>query len=86
MTVDEGKTDGGPLTSYSRFACIGSGFSAIGLGATLKRWYGIDDVRFFEKHSELGGTWFANQYPGTHAPERSFFPRFLTDAKCRYRV
>ncbi|OAQ86370.1 monooxygenase [Purpureocillium lilacinum] len=49
---------------YSQFACIGSGFSAIGLGATLKRWYGITDVRFFERHDQLGGTWFANQYPG----------------------
>ncbi|KAM4064976.1 l-lysine 6-monooxygenase (NADPH-requiring) domain-containing protein [Hirsutella rhossiliensis] len=50
--------------SYSQFACIGSGFSAIGLGATLKRWYGITDVRFFERHSDLGGTWFVNTYPG----------------------
>ncbi|KAK3321690.1 hypothetical protein B0H66DRAFT_552468 [Apodospora peruviana] len=50
--------------SYSQFACIGSGFSAIGLGAQLKRWYGITDIRFFERDSELGGTWFSNQYPG----------------------
>ncbi|KAK3385465.1 hypothetical protein B0H63DRAFT_433197 [Podospora didyma] len=50
--------------SYSQFACIGSGFSAIGLGATLQRWYGISDIRFFERHSDLGGTWFINQYPG----------------------
>lgn len=51
-------------TTYSQFACIGAGFSAIGLGATLKRWYGITDVRFFERHSKLGGTWHINQYPG----------------------
>ncbi|KAG6039002.1 hypothetical protein E4U41_003357 [Claviceps citrina] len=50
--------------TYSRFACIGSGFSAIGLGATLKRWYGITDIQFFERNSDLGGTWFANKYPG----------------------
>ncbi|CCF40220.1 hypothetical protein CH063_10847 [Colletotrichum higginsianum] len=24
--------------SYTQFACVGTGFSAIGLGATLKRW------------------------------------------------
>ncbi|POR39696.1 Uncharacterized protein TPAR_00120 [Tolypocladium paradoxum] len=48
---------------YSQFACIGSGFSAVGLGATLKRWYGITDIHFFERHSDLGGTWFANTYP-----------------------
>ncbi|OBR14566.1 Dimethylaniline monooxygenase [Colletotrichum higginsianum IMI 349063] len=50
--------------SYTQFACVGTGFSAIGLGATLKRWYGIGDIRFFERHSQLGGTWFINQYPG----------------------
>lgn len=51
--------------SYSQFACIGTGFSAIALGATLKRWYGIDDITFFERHQSLGGTWFISQYPGT---------------------
>ena len=51
-------------SSYSQFACIGSGFSAIGLGATLKRWYGISDVQFFERDDNLGGTWYANSYPG----------------------
>ncbi|RKL41678.1 hypothetical protein BFJ72_g5570 [Fusarium proliferatum] len=51
-------------SAYSQFACIGAGFSGIALGATLKRWYGITDVRFFERHSDLGGTWYANKYPG----------------------
>jgi cation diffusion facilitator CzcD-associated flavoprotein CzcO len=50
--------------NYSQFACIGTGFSAICLGATLKRWYGINDIQFFERYSELGGTWFGNTYPG----------------------
>ncbi|KAJ8123511.1 hypothetical protein O1611_g9572 [Lasiodiplodia mahajangana] len=45
-----------PKATYSGFACIGTGFSAIGLGATLKRWYGITDIQFFERHSKLGGT------------------------------
>ncbi|PHH87650.1 hypothetical protein CDD83_8594 [Cordyceps sp. RAO-2017] len=53
-----------PTVSYSQFACIGSGFSAIGLGATLKRWYGITDIRFFDRHADLGGTWHINTYPG----------------------
>ncbi|RCI09534.1 hypothetical protein L249_3927 [Ophiocordyceps polyrhachis-furcata BCC 54312] len=50
--------------SYSQFVCVGAGFSGIALGATLKRWYGIDNVRFFERHADLGGTWFINTYPG----------------------
>lgn len=52
------------LVNYSQFACVGTGFSAVGLGATLQRWYGIDDIAFFEKCGKLGGTWFINQYPG----------------------
>lgn len=58
------KSNAQQSVSYSQFACVGTGFSAIGLGATLKRWYGIDDIAFFERHSTLGGTWFINQYPG----------------------
>ncbi|KAK1461127.1 hypothetical protein CMEL01_14763 [Colletotrichum melonis] len=27
-------------------------------------WYGIGDIKFFERHSDLGGTWFINKYPG----------------------
>lgn len=50
--------------TYSQFACVGTGFSAIGLGATLQRWYSIDDIVFFEKCEKLGGTWFISQYPG----------------------
>ncbi|EHK22596.1 uncharacterized protein TRIVIDRAFT_179915 [Trichoderma virens Gv29-8] len=50
--------------TYSQFACIGTGFSGIALGCTAKRWYGISDIRFFEKNSDLGGTWLVNQYPG----------------------
>ncbi|KAH7029926.1 uncharacterized protein B0I36DRAFT_412440 [Microdochium trichocladiopsis] len=50
--------------SYSQFACVGTGFSAIALGATLRRWYDIEDIVFFEQHGQLGGTWFINQYPG----------------------
>ena len=51
-------------SSYTQFACIGTGFSAIALGATLQRWYGITSVRFFERGPELGGTWSWNRYPG----------------------
>ena len=52
------------VVTYSQFACIGAGFSGIGLGATLKRWYKNNDIVFFEKNEKLGGTWFINQYPG----------------------
>lgn len=51
-------------TTYTQFACIGSGFSGIGLGATLRRWHNITDLAIFERESSLGGTWTTNQYPG----------------------
>lgn len=56
--------------SYSLFSCIGTGFAAIALGAQLKRWYGIEDIQFFERHSSLGGTWFINKYPGMNTLPR----------------
>lgn len=62
FTIMESKGDS--HRNYSQFACVGTGFSAIGLGATLKRWYCITDIRFFERNDALGGTWHANQYPG----------------------
>lgn len=49
---------------YTQFACIGAGFSGIGLGVQLRRWYDIEDVQFFERHASLGGTWWTNRYPG----------------------
>ncbi|KAF2182322.1 FAD/NAD(P)-binding domain-containing protein [Zopfia rhizophila CBS 207.26] len=49
---------------YTQFACVGTGISAIGLGATLQRWYGITDIQFFERHADLGGTWYINKYSG----------------------
>ncbi|KAK2757318.1 hypothetical protein FQN54_004832 [Arachnomyces sp. PD_36] len=58
-------TDKAPETSsYSKVACIGSGLSAVALGATLKNWYDFDDVKFFERHATSGGTWYINSYPG----------------------
>ncbi|PGG97824.1 hypothetical protein GX51_07136 [Blastomyces parvus] len=58
------KSTGKDGSSYTRVACIGAGTSGIALGATLKRWYNFDDIRFFERHPDSGGTWWANRYPG----------------------
>ncbi|KAL4998898.1 hypothetical protein BDV10DRAFT_62258 [Aspergillus recurvatus] len=52
------------LPTYSQIACVGAGISGIALGATLKRWYQMDDIRFFERHSDCGGTWHISSYPG----------------------
>ncbi|KAK5790837.1 hypothetical protein VI817_008124 [Penicillium citrinum] len=50
--------------SYSQVACVGAGLSAVALGATLKRWYDLEDIRFFERHPTSGGTWYISTYPG----------------------
>lgn len=54
------------VPTVSQVACIGTGLSAIALGATLQRWYGVDDIRFFERHPSSGGTWYINSYPGKY--------------------
>lgn len=50
--------------SYTQFACIGTGFSGICLGATLRRWYNITSLRLFDTSPSPGGTWTLNRYPG----------------------
>jgi cation diffusion facilitator CzcD-associated flavoprotein CzcO len=61
--------DNTPIPSYSQIACVGTGLSAIALGATLKRWYSLEDIRFFEREREAGGTWNINRYPGTSSAQ-----------------
>lgn len=50
--------------SFSKIACVGTGISGIGLGASLQRWYNETDIEFFERSSQPCGTWSANKYPG----------------------
>lgn len=50
--------------SYTQFACIGTGFSGICLGATLRRWHAITSLRLFDTSPSPGGTWSSNRYPG----------------------
>ncbi|KAB8221580.1 hypothetical protein BDV33DRAFT_190345 [Aspergillus novoparasiticus] len=52
------------VPTYSQIACVGAGLSAVALGATLQRWYGLGDIQFFERHPTSGGTWYINSYPG----------------------
>ena len=44
-------------------AIIGSGFSGIGLAIRLKQ-DGVDDFVVLERNEGVGGTWWANTYPG----------------------
>ncbi|NNH70958.1 NAD(P)/FAD-dependent oxidoreductase [Nocardia uniformis] len=42
---------------------IGAGFGGIATGVALKQ-AGVEDFVIFDKHSGIGGTWWANRYPG----------------------
>jgi cation diffusion facilitator CzcD-associated flavoprotein CzcO len=48
---------------HRRIAIVGTGFSGLGMAIRLKQ-RGIDDFVIFEKHEDVGGTWWANSYPG----------------------
>ncbi|KAE8370649.1 hypothetical protein BDV27DRAFT_167514 [Aspergillus caelatus] len=61
------------LPTYSQIACVGAGLSAVALGATLQRWYGLEDIRFFERYPTSGGTWYINSYPGERGSAHPHF-------------
>ena len=47
----------------ARVAIIGAGFAGLGMAIRLKQ-EGHDDFVVLERFDEVGGTWFANHYPG----------------------
>ncbi|CAF3679072.1 unnamed protein product [Rotaria sp. Silwood1] len=42
---------------------IGTGFSGLGMAIKMNE-LGMDNYILLERHSHIGGTWYANQYPG----------------------
>ena len=44
-------------------AIIGAGFSGIGTAIRLRE-EGVEDFVVLERHADIGGTWWANTYPG----------------------
>lgn len=53
-----------PLYTKSSVAIIGAGFSGIATAITCLKKLDTDDFVIFDKHSNFGGTWWANTYPG----------------------
>jgi cation diffusion facilitator CzcD-associated flavoprotein CzcO len=49
--------------THHRVAIIGTGFSGLGMAIRLKR-EGEHDFVLLERAGEVGGTWYANTYPG----------------------
>src|SRR5918999_1402847 len=60
-------------------AIIGAGFSGLGTAIRLRQ-QGIEDFVVLERHDDVGGTWWANTYPGcacdvpSHLYSLSFAP------------
>src|SRR5437588_7230439 len=46
-----------------RIAILGAGFGGLGMAIRLRE-KGIEDFVVFERDEEVGGTWWANTYPG----------------------
>ncbi len=46
-----------------RIAILGAGFGGLGMAIRLKE-KGVEDFVVFERDEEVGGTWWANTYPG----------------------
>jgi cation diffusion facilitator CzcD-associated flavoprotein CzcO len=80
-TVDqqEASRNGGPAGRHVPIAILGAGFGGLGIAIRLKQ-EGVDDFIVFERDTEVGGTWWANSYPGcqcdvpSHLYSYSFAP------------
>jgi cation diffusion facilitator CzcD-associated flavoprotein CzcO len=53
----------GSIPRHARFGILGAGFGGLGMAIRLKQ-AGIDDFVVWERDAEVGGTWWANSYPG----------------------
>src|ERR687885_1848752 len=56
-------TTNGQLPTEVDVAIVGSGFSGLGMAIRLKQ-EGHHDFLVLERDDEVGGTWWANTYPG----------------------
>jgi cation diffusion facilitator CzcD-associated flavoprotein CzcO len=65
-----------------RIAIVGGGMSGIGMAAKLTM-AGIDSFQIYEKWDGLGGTWYANTYPGLSCdvPSRYYSYTFAPNPK-----
>ncbi len=51
------------MKNHFEFVIVGAGFAGIGMAIKLKE-AGFHDFRILERDGHLGGTWYANHYPG----------------------
>ncbi|MGH2979193.1 MAG: flavin-containing monooxygenase [Solirubrobacterales bacterium] len=76
---EQASRNGGPAGGHAPIAILGAGFGGLGMAIRLKQ-EGVDDFVVFERDPDVGGTWWANSYPGcqcdipSHLYSYSFAP------------
>ena len=60
-----------PLRDGVDVAIVGGGFSGLLAGARLRQ-AGVERIRIIESGSDVGGTWYWNQYPGVQCDIESY--------------
>ena len=60
---EAGTGESPPLPEHVEVAIVGAGFGGLGAAIQLKR-AGFEDFLILERASGVGGTWWANTYPG----------------------
>src|SRR4051794_6472188 len=58
-----GRTSPGAEPRHVKVGIVGAGFAGLGMAIRLKQ-RGVDDFVVWERDAEVGGTWWANTYPG----------------------
>ena len=57
------QSENGAAGKHARIGILGAGFGGLGMAIRLKQ-AGIDDFVIWDRDTEVGGTWWANSYPG----------------------
>src|SRR5881392_1750486 len=63
MAAPGEQSGNGAVPHHARIGILGAGFGGLGMAIRLKQ-VGIDDFVIWERDTEVGGTWWANTYPG----------------------
>ncbi|KAK6333979.1 hypothetical protein TWF696_002490 [Orbilia brochopaga] len=69
---------------YSTVLIIGAGESGLCMAAQLKNRFKHTDFAVYERHSDVGGTWYANSYPG--AELHDYFTKFTDSYNLRHHI
>jgi cation diffusion facilitator CzcD-associated flavoprotein CzcO len=57
------RTDAGTEPRHVHVGIVGAGFAGLGMAIKLKQ-SGVEDFVVWERDADIGGTWWANTYPG----------------------